>query len=80
RALAGELRMAGLTDRAGFFNTASADIAALAQATPSLFPTLAGLSGAQQRDALSQIAVMRGEHEMFSDWAGRALRWFASHP
>ena len=62
------------------FNTPTADIAAQATAMPTRLPTLSALSPAQQRDVMSQIAVMRAEHEMFSDWASRSLRWFAAYP
>lgn len=80
KALAAELRAAGLLDAASMFKVPAADIQAQATASPALFPTLASLTGLQQKDVISQISVMRAEHEMFSDWTSRALRWLASYP
>lgn len=80
RGLAADFQAAGLVDAAMLFNTPAADIAAQATAMPTRLPTLSALSPAQQRDVMSQIAVMRAEHEMFSDWASRSLRWFAAYP
>lgn len=80
RAAVAELRAAGFVDAAGFITTPSGDIASRVQAAPASFPTLSSLSPDQQRDALLQVAVMRAEHAMFSDWSSRTLRWFAQHP
>jgi dienelactone hydrolase len=80
KALAAELRAAGLLDASSMFKVSTSDIVAQASASPARFPTLAALTAQQQKDVVSQISVMRAEHEMFSDWASRALRWFASYP
>ena len=80
RGPAADFQAAGLVDAAMLFNTPTADIAAQATAMPTRLPTLSALRPAQQRDVMSQIAVMRAEHEMFSDWASRSLRWFAAYP
>ena len=80
RALAAELRAAGCLDADQRFTQTSSEIVSLATAAPGRFPTLAALTATQQRDVISQIAVMRAEHEMFSDWASRTLRWFAAYP
>ena len=79
-ALSAELRAAGMLDAAGFFNLASADVAARATASLASFPVLMAMTATQQRGVISQIAVMRAEHEMYADWAGRTLRWFAAYP
>ena len=42
--------------------------------------TLSAPSPAQQRSVVSQIAVVRAEHGMFSGWASRSLRCYAAHP
>ena len=74
RALSAELRAAGMFDGAGFFTLASADVAARATTAPASFPVLRAMTATQQRDVISRIAVMRVEHEMFTDWAGHARK------
>ena len=80
RTLAAEFRGAGMVDASGLFNMASGDIATRVVAAPAGFPTLAGLLPAQQKEVISQISVMRAEHEMYADWTSRSLRWFATYP
>ena len=74
------------------FNTRTAGIAAQATAmrtrlrmrlqtsVPIRLQTLSAPSPAQQRSVVSQIAVVRAEHGMFSGWASRSLRCYAAHP
>lgn len=80
RAVSQELRAAGFLDGSNFFRTATSDIVAAFTANPAPFPTLRMLSSAQQGGIVSQISVMRAEHEFFSDWSARTLRWFAQYP
>jgi dienelactone hydrolase len=80
RSIAAELRAAGFVDTAQLFNISTDDMRARVLAAPNSFPTVTALSTAQQKDVLSQIAVMRAQHEMFSDWASKAVRWFETYP
>lgn len=80
RAIAQEMRTAGFLDSNGFFTTPGSGISAAVSANPTRFPTLVALTLAQQSGILSQISVMRAEHEFYSDWAARSLRWFATYP
>lgn len=44
------------------------------------FPDEFGAIGGQRLALFGQIAVMRAEHQFFSDWTSRSLRWFAAYP
>ncbi len=79
-AIANELRASGFVDANGFFSTSSAAISAAFTASPASFPAISGLTGGQRFVLLGQIAVMRAEHQFFSDWTSRSLRWFADYP
>ena len=96
RGLAAAFQAAGLVDAAMVFNTRTAGIAAQATAMRTRLgmrlqtclrtrlrtrlQTLSAPSPAQQRSVVSQIAVVRAEHGMFSGWASRSLRCYAAHP
>jgi len=47
-----------------------------ARAAVALLLALPGPANAQRSDVISQVAAMRAEHEMYSDWARRAVAWF----
>lgn len=79
-AIANELRAAGFVDTNGFVSTSSSAISAAVTASPASFPTISRLTAGQQRELLAQISVMRAEHQFFSDWTSRSLRWFAGYP
>jgi dienelactone hydrolase len=78
-AIANELRGGGFVDSNGFIGTASSAISAAVTASPSSFPTISALTLGQQRELLAQISVMRAEHQFYSDWTSRSLRWFAAY-
>jgi hypothetical protein len=79
-AIANELRAGGFVDANGFFTTSTASISTAFTVSPTSFPTIAGLTAGQRLALLGQIAVMRAEHQFFSDWTSRSLRWFAAYP
>ncbi len=79
-AIANELRAGGFVDSSGFFSTASSAISTAVSASPASFPTILGLTLGQQRELFVQISVMRAEHQFYSDWTSRSLRWFAAYP
>jgi len=79
RALAAEFRAAGFVRDDGFFGTSSNDMIAAVRANPSLLPTLAALPGASQGDVVQQVGVMQAEHNMYSDWARRAVAFFETY-
>jgi len=78
-ALAADLRAAGFVGAGGFFTLGTDALTAAVLAMPSLAPTLAALSPAQQRNVIDQLRAMQAEHQMFSDWAARAAAWFDAH-
>ncbi len=79
-AISNELRAGGFVDAGGFISTASASISTAVAAAPTRFPTISMLTAGQQREMLAQISVMRAEHQFYSDWTSRSLRWFATYP
>ena len=79
RALAADFRAAGFVRDDGFFGTPTDDIVAAALANPSLLPTLAGLPPASQGSVVQQVGVMQAEHNMYSDWARRAVAFFETY-
>lgn len=79
-AIANELRAGGFVDANGFFSASTATISTAVTAAPASFPTISGLTPGQRFVLLGQIAVMRAEHQFFSDWTSRSLRWFAAYP
>ena len=79
-AIANELRAGSFVDSNGFVTSPTSAISAAFTASPASFPTIAGLTGGQRLALLGQIAVMRAEHQFFSDWSSRSLRWFAAYP
>ena len=79
RALAADFRAAGFVREDGFFGTPGDDIVAAALANPSLLPTLAGLPATSQGGVVQQMSVMQAEHNMYSDWARRALAFFETY-
>lgn len=80
RAIANELRNAGFVNANGFFNTPTPTISNAVSTAPASYPTISALTSAQQRDLVNQIRAMQAEHQFFSDWASRSLRWFATYP
>lgn len=80
RAIATELRNAGYLNANGFFNTPTPTISNTVIATPASFPTISALTATQQRDIADQIRAMQAEHQFYSDWTSRSLRWFATYP
>lgn len=79
RALADDFRAAGFVREDGFFGTSSNDITAAVLANPSLLPTLAGLPPTSQGGVAQQVGVMQAEHNMYSDWASRAVAFFEAY-
>jgi hypothetical protein len=79
QALAAELRAAGFVGADGFFTQPTDAIVAAVIASPALLPVFVGLPPAQQRDVLDQAKAVQAEHQMFSDWARRALAFFEAH-
>jgi dienelactone hydrolase len=79
-AIANELRAGGFVDSNGFFTAATTTISTTVTASPASFPTISALTPLQRASVLAQIAVMRAEHQFFSDWTSRSLRWFAAYP
>ena len=78
-ALAGEIRAAGFVDPAGFFALPTSAMIAAITANPALTPVLTGLPPASQGDVVDQIRAMQAEHQMYSDWAARAIAFFDAH-
>jgi len=37
------------------------------------------LPGAARSDVIGQVKAMQAEHQMFSDWAQRAIAFFDTH-
>jgi len=54
-------------------------VLAAAAAAPSLLPTFAGLAPGVRNDVVDQLRAMQAEHQMYSDWAARALDFFDAH-
>ena len=79
QALAAELRASGFVGPDGLFTTPSADIAAALSANPALLPTLVGLPPASKLQVNDQVKAMQAEHQMFSDWARRAVSFLESY-
>jgi len=74
--VAAELRAAAVVDRQGFFVKSAADIQALVQKSPSAFPTLSGLKGAQKLSLSSELKAMMADHQFYDDFADATLDWF----
>lgn len=79
QALAAELRAAGFVGAGGFFTMPTVAIVAAVTADPALMPTLSALPPAVAKDVIDQVLVMQAEHQMFSDWAMRAVTFFEAH-
>jgi hypothetical protein len=75
RAMASELRSAGLVDPAGFLNRNSEDIVQLVMAGPTMFPTIVRQAGALGA-IRGQIKAMRAEHQMYADFTRRNIAFF----
>jgi hypothetical protein len=74
RAMAGELRAAGVVNALGFITLDANQIADRVQANPGAFPTITAHPSRTQ--LLSQIKVMRAEHEMYADYTRRNIVFF----
>ena len=79
-AVANELRAGHFLGADGFFTISSSGISAAVTAAPTSFPTISALTAGQQREFVAQISAMRAEHQFYSDWTSRSLRWFATYP
>ncbi len=79
QALAAELRSAGFTGAGGFFTTPTDAIIAAMTNDPSLLPTFVSLAPGVRADVIDQVRAMQAEHQMFSDWAARAVAFFEAH-
>ena len=79
QALATELRAAGFVGTHSFFVTPTDDIITAVTADPALLPSLVALPGAARSDVIGQVKAMQAEHQMFSDWAQRAIAFFDTH-
>lgn len=77
--LAAELRAAGFAGLDGFFTTPTTAIVAAVTADPALLPTLVSLPPAVRATVVDQVRVMQAEHQMFSDWAARAVAFLDAH-
>lgn len=73
QALLAELRAAGFVAADGFATLPTDDIVAAVTANPALLPTLVALPGAARADVVDQLRASQAEHQMFSDWASRAV-------
>jgi hypothetical protein len=74
RAMAGELRAAGVVNALGFITLDANQIADRVQANPGAFPTITAHPSRTQ--LLSQIKVMRAEHAMYADYTRRNIGFF----
>ena len=79
RALAAELRAAGFVGAGGFLVTPTDDIVAAVIANPALLPALVALPGAGRAGVVDQLRATQAEHQMFSDWARRAVAFLEAH-
>jgi len=79
QSLASELRAAGFVGADGFFVTPTDDLVAAVIANPALLPSLVALPGAARGDVVDQVRAVQAEHQMFSDWAARAVGFLLAH-
>ena len=73
QALLAELRAAGFVGTDGFATQPTDDIVAAVTANPALLPTLVAQPGAVRADVIDQLRASQAEHQMYSDWASRAV-------
>ncbi len=78
--MAAELRAAGFVGADGLFTTPTPAIVAAVTANPSLMPSLVALPPAVRGAVVDQVRVMQAEHQMFSDWAARAIAFLDAAP
>jgi hypothetical protein len=74
KAMAAELRKAGLVDTAGFIKIDGDQVAARVRSSPSAFPQIS--ANPNQAAIKSQIKTMRAEHSMFADFTRRTVDFF----
>ena len=79
QALAAELRAAGFVGAGGFFSAGTNAIIAAVTANPALLPTFVAQAPSVRNDIVDQVKAMQAEHQMFSDWAARAVAFFDTH-
>jgi len=72
-AIAAELRAGGFVGHDELFTTPTKQMIELIQADGSSYPTTAALPAKTASLVVNQIRVMQAEHQMYSDWASRAL-------
>lgn len=75
QSLLAELRAAGFVAADGFATRPTDDIVAAVTANPALLPSLVALPGAARADVIDQLRAAQAEHQMYSDWAARAVAW-----
>lgn len=75
QAMAAELRAAGFVGADGFFTLPTDDLVAAVTANPALLPTFVALPGGVRGDVIDQVRAVQAEHQMYSDWASRAVAW-----
>ena len=54
-------------------------ITAAVTANPALLPTFASLAPSVRNEVVDQIRAMQAEHQMYSDWAMRAVAFLDAH-
>ncbi len=79
QALALELRAAGFVGADGSFTQSTAAITAAVTANPALLPTFVSLAPSVRNEVVDQIRAMQAEHQMYSDWAMRAVAFLDAH-
>lgn len=79
QAMVAELRAAGFVGADGFVALSTDAIIAAVTAQPSLWPTLGAQPGGVRADVIDQLRATQAEHQMFSDWASRAVSWLEAN-
>ena len=79
QAMVAELRAAGFVGTDGFVATSTDAIVATVTSQPTLWPTLVAQPGAVRADVIDQLRATQAEHQMFSDWASRAVAWLEAN-
>jgi|GEM_PF-1059574 len=79
QAMAAELRAAGFVGADGFVALSTDAIIATVTAQPSLWPTLVAQPGGVRADVVDQLRATQAEHQMYSDWAARAVAWLEAN-
>ena len=80
RSLSAEFRKAEFVNSAGFIALPSQTIQARIASMPGSFPVFNSFTPAQRQEIGNQIRVLRAEHEFYSDWSAKTLKWLQSAP